>query len=157
MVNQLGDFFDKMDRLIEEVGTGHLVGNVKVDQIYAHYQHEHPEFRHPDGGGAFYLRNPFFAKSDTYHQKLAESVLNGKLKQQMIDNMEDLSTEVYRNAPWEFGDLRASGNPIVTDDGVEVYNRPPNVHRLDEAELKEKGHLRDLFDPHRYDYDRKKR
>lgn len=70
--------------------------------------------------------------------------------------MEDVSQGVYDRAPWEFGDLRASGHPTVEHDGETTYDRPPNVHRLSEQELKDKGHLRELMDPDRYAYDRRR-
>lgn len=149
-----GDFVRNIDALRRRIGGGHLTGKVEVDQVYAHYQHEHPEFRHPDGGKAFYLRDPLFANARGYMEKCAVHILNGSVNDAMIENMEDLSRAVYEQAPWEFGDLRASGHPTVTRDGATVYDRAPAVHRLSAAELKDKSHLRYLFDPHRYDYDR---
>lgn len=53
---------------------------------------------------------------------------------------------VYDHAPVEFGDLRESGHPTVTDEGHTTYDRPPLVPRLSEAELREKNQLRDVFD-----------
>lgn len=128
-----------------------VTGRVEVNQVYAHYQHEHPEFHHPDGGKAFYLRDPLFQKSSEYLDHLAHGAMTGELIRAMTENMEDLSRQVYEEAPWEFGDLRASGHPMVEADGALVYDRAPMVHRLSEEELKIKSHLRYLFDPHRYD------
>lgn len=148
----MSEFTDSMDRLLAET-PDRIEGGVEVDQVYAHYQHAHPEFHHPDGGQAFYLSEPLYAKSDRYLERLAEGAITEQgigLRQAMIDNMEDLSLEVYERAPWEFGDLRASGHPTVTEDGETVYDREPNVHRLDPDELAIKSHLRYLFDPQRY-------
>lgn len=146
-----GTFGERISELINEVGHGTLHGEVEVDQVYARYQHEHPEFKHPDGGKAFYLRDPLFEHVDEYMQKIAEKVLDrGGPKEGMKDAMEDLSAKVYEQAPLEFGDLKASGHPKVESDGVVVYDRPPNVGRLSEEELRIKGELRGLFDPNRY-------
>lgn len=152
----VSEFSANLDRILADL-PNRVSGKVEVDQVYAHYQHEHPEFHHPDGGQAFYLRDPLFAKAEDYLQHLAESAISShgvNVRQGMIDNMEDLSLEVYHRAPWEFGDLRASGHPTVTEDGVVVYDRAPLCPRLNEEDLKIKEHLRYLIDPHRYDYDR---
>jgi len=147
-----GEFSRNMSRLIAET-HGQVVGSVEVNQVYAHYQHEHPEFHHPDGGEAFYLKTPLFTKVKKYMQMIADHLVNEKgvdIKAGMKEVVEDLSKEVYARAPWEFGDLRASGHPTVKLDGKIIYDRPPNVHRLDEQELKDKAHLRYLYDPDRY-------
>jgi hypothetical protein len=43
---------------------------------------------------------------------------------------------VATHAPVLYSNLRASGHPIVTDDGTVIYGRPPRQHRLTEEELK---------------------
>ena len=147
-----GDFIERIDALLAD--TPHRVsGHVEVNQVYAHYQHEHPEFHHPDGGEAFYLKTPLFAKAEEYLRRVGKKAIDQRgvhVVEAMIENMEDLSLEVYNRAPWEFADLRASGHPIVEADGKVVYDRAPMVHRLSEEELRIKAHLRYLFDPHRY-------
>lgn len=148
-----GSFVESIDAILRDLPKK-ITGRVEVDQVYAHYQHEHPEFHHPDGGQAFYLSEPLFAKAERYLRHVADSVVTShgvNARQAMIENMEDLSREVYERAPWEFGDLRASGHPIVEEDGTVVYDREPLCKRLDPEELAIKSHLRYLFDPHRYD------
>ena len=146
-----GTFIAGIDRLIEETPKERITGHVVVDQVYAHYQHEGIGFHHPDGGEALYLKTPLYAKMGTYYDRLGKAAALGKLRDAMVENMEDLSMEVYQRAPWEFGDLRASGHPIVEEDGTVVYDRQPLAKRLTEAELAIKSHLRYLLDPHRYD------
>lgn len=148
-----GTFGAGLDHVKEAVGKGHLVGTVEVDQVYAHYQHEHPEFHHPDGGKAFYLQDPLFQNADKYMQHCADELITEegfKLNEAMADNMEKLSDKVYEEAPWEFADLRASGHPKVTSDGDTVYDRAALRPRLTEDELREKQRLSRLLDPHRY-------
>ena len=150
----MSEFSDNIERLLADTPE-RVTGHVVVDQVYAHYQHEHPELHHPDGGGPFYLTEPLFLKADRYLAHIASKAVashgvNG-IVEAMTENMEDLSKEVYDRAPWEFGDLRASGHPIVEKDGEVVYDRAPMVHRLSKEELAIKSHLRYLFDPHRYD------
>lgn len=148
-----GTFGDGIDRLIETVGRGHLKGSVEVDQIYAKYQHEKPELNHPDGGKAYYLRDPLFEKSAEYMQKLADKTITvggSEIEQGMVEVVEDLSTQVYIHAPLEFADLKASGHPTVESAGAVVYDRAPNVPRLTREELRIKARLRTLFEPGRY-------
>lgn len=148
----MGSFSEGIQHLIDQTPDRIKFG-VEVDQVYAHYQHEHPEFHHPDGGSAFYLRDPLLSKSRRYLEHVAQHCITAKglgLRQAMIDNAEDLSLEVYHRAPWEFGDLRASGHPWVEEDGTRVYDRAPLCKRLSAEELKVKSHLRYLFDPNRY-------
>lgn len=138
------DFFELIDELQEEVGDGHLTGFVEVDQVYAAYQHNGLDLRHPEGGQALYLIAPLLERQRSYMQKLAEAVLKGpgELKKAMADGMEDLSDQVYELAPREFHDLRASGHPYVKDGDELVYDRQPYVHRLTEEELRAKDDLR---------------
>ena len=150
----MSQFTDRLRQFAEDLGVGKVHGQVEVDQVYAHYQHEHPEFAHPDGGKAFYLRDPLFEHGPKdFMETLAERAVTETgtdVQGGMADNMEQLSLDVYEQAPWEFGDLRASGHPKVTQDDAVLYDRPPNVHRLGPDELRAKGVLRDLFDPDRY-------
>jgi len=127
-----------MTWLADMVGDGELVGRVEVDQVYAHIQHESLDYRHPRGGQAMYLREPLFANFRSYLQSIANSLLIDGGRRAMIRAMEDLAEEggVATFAPIEFGFLRASGYPTVTDNGAKIYDRAPRSPRLSEAELK---------------------
>lgn len=140
----MGTFSERTLQLEAEVGYGDLAGRVVVDQPYAQDQHETLIYNHPAGGKARYLGDPLFEHAPRYMQRLADNVLDGDLTRAMIQNVEDLSAEVFQNAPFEFGDLKGSGHPIVHDNGAPVYDRPPNVHRLNEGELDAKQELRNL-------------
>ena len=148
-----GDFTSRVDEFLAKMPKKKVSGRVVVDQVYAHYQHEGVDLHHPDGGEPFYLREPLFAKADDYLKNLRDAAITEDgpdLERAMQENVEDLSLEVYHRAPLEFGDLKGSGHPIVEKDGETVYDRPPNVPRLDPDELKIKARLRYLFDPNRY-------
>lgn len=152
-----GTFGRKLDELADKIGRGILSGSVEVDQVYAHYQHDPSRhLHHPDGGGPNYLAGPLFEKSDERTEKLAERLITpegSEIKEAMQDAMEDLSQDVYQRAPWEFGDLRASGHPVVKDDGETIYDRAPLAHRLSTQEIRDKNRLSRLFWPDRYAYD----
>lgn len=150
----MSEFSDRLDELERGIGKRKLTVRCEVNQVYAHYQEAHPEFHHPDGGKAFYLRDTLYRKSADMVRKLASGVCNGEFHERAKSCSEDLSEGVYIDAPWEFGDLRASGHPRVDVDDATIYDRRPNVERLGDAELKDKAHLRYLFDPHRYRSDR---
>jgi hypothetical protein len=146
-----GAFTANIAALAERV-RGTWTAHIVVDQVYAHYQHSHPEFRHPRGGQAFYVRDPLYRYHRTYYGIIAAHAITGEgtdLKTGFREVAEDLSKQVWLHAPWEFNDLRRSGHPFVTRDGAKVYDRAPVVARLSERELREKGRLRYLFGDHR--------
>ncbi len=137
--------FDKrMDELAERVGAGTVRGSVVVDQAYAQYQHEGLDLKHPRGGQAKYLEQPFYAEHQGYLRDIAARVLEDGPVQPMADSMEDLAGQVFDHAPIEFLDLRASGHPTVSRAGVTEYDRPPIQPRLTEQQLREKSRLRNL-------------
>lgn len=140
----MGNFGERVDKLIYEVGDGPLQGRVVVDQIYAQNQHETLAFKHIEGGKARYLADPFFEHANGYVRDLSRHVLDGRLRLAMAEAMENLSRKVFDQAPFEFGDLKASGHPIVTSNGFTIYDRPPYVHRLNAGDLKGKQELRNL-------------
>lgn len=138
-----GDFGARLDELIESVGDGELTGSVVVDQVYAKYQHERMDLKHPQGGQAKYLSAALLDKHRDYVQQLADNVLHGSLQQAMEVVVEDLAAkQVFDKAPREFQDLRQSGHPRVLNGDMIVYDRAPLVHRLTAQELKAKDKAR---------------
>jgi hypothetical protein len=137
-----GDFAARMDELIEAVGDGALTGSVVVDQVYAKYQHERMDLRHPKGGQAKYLSGPLLENYRAYISRLAQNVLHGSLTGAMERNVEALSREVFDKAPRDFWDLRESAHPSVLNAGMPVYDRAPVVHRLTPGQLRVKDRLR---------------
>lgn len=131
-------FLDKVDELLAQTPKESIRAYVDVNQVYAHYQHAHPEFKHPRGGQAFYLRDPLFGNQKTYFQQIARAVVKGQGRWAAVLVAEDLSHEVMLRAPWEYMDLRNSGHPTVYIDGETSYDRPPLVARLTEEQLKHK-------------------
>jgi hypothetical protein len=141
-----GAFVANIEALAKRV-EGRWRGAVEVNQVYAHYQHAHPEFKHPRGGQAFYLQAPLYRYYRLYYRTIAQHAITSEgtdLKGGFAQVTEHLSKQVYIHAPREFEHLRNSGHPYVTRDGVKVYNRQPLVKRLSERELRENGHLRYL-------------
>jgi hypothetical protein len=133
-----GTFSDRIDELKAMVGTGDLVGKVVVDQAYARYQHEGLDLRHPRGGQALYLSQPLLDNHARYLQAYADHLLEDGGESSLAESMEDLAEEggVATRAPVLYANLRASGHPSVTSDGITVYDRPPRQHRLSEEELR---------------------
>lgn len=135
-------FVAALKELGERVGEGHLIGRVEVDQVYAQFQHEGLDLNHPRGGQAKYLEQPLFAGHRTYLERVAANVLDGDVVAAMASSMESLSAEVFKLAPVEFYDLRASGHPYVVRTGAIEYDRPPTQPRLTSAQLAAKNQLR---------------
>lgn len=134
---------ERLEELRDRTGCreGVLHGEVEVSQIYAHYQHEHLEFRHPRGGRAMFLGAPLLENHWQYLADIAATFLEDGGQEAMKRSMEDLAEGggVDGNAPVELGDLRASGHPKVALGHRTIYDRPPRQHRLDEEELKAKS------------------
>lgn len=124
-------------RVRDQVGVGWLTGKVRVDQVYAKYQHERTDLMHPRGGGPKYLEGPLNANHGDYLRRIAASIPDGDPVQAMTSAMESLNVAMGAAAPVEANNLRRSGNPMVFDNGREVYNRPPWQRRLSEQELRD--------------------
>jgi hypothetical protein len=137
-----GDFVERMTELIESIGDEELVGSVVVDQVYAKYQHERMDLKHPNGGQAKYLGGPLMENASRYVGRLSDNVLRGSLAAAMERNVEDLSKEVFDKAPRDFWDLRESAHPRVLNGDQVIYDRAPVVHRLSPGELKIKARLK---------------
>ena len=132
-----GTFDERIQQLAEKVGGGQLEGRVVVDQIYARFQHEELQLRHPRGGQAKFLEQPLHTQHGRYLQGIADSTLTEGPVAGMVEAMEDLTRQVEVHAPVEFENLRESGAPTVVDGGRTAYERPPIQRRLTEAELRE--------------------
>lgn len=143
------DFEVGADILDHIVGHGDITGTLEVNQVYAapiergfwvtgplagHTNHP----RH--GGQTHFLRDTFVESAPAWMARIAERVLEPDGQRgAMVDAMEEASAQVAVRAPVEFGDLRRSGHPYVTEDGAVVYDRPPAVERLSRAELEAKS------------------
>jgi hypothetical protein len=135
-----GTFRERIEELRTMIGRGERVtAHCVVDQVYAHYQHEHLNFHHPRGGEAKYLEGPLYGHFRDYLAAYARTLLHDGGKRAMEDAAEHLSDQVELHAPREWGDLARSGHPTVTEGGRTIYDRPPKVHRLPEAELRAKS------------------
>jgi len=136
-----GDFKARLDQLREMTGSreGTVRASVTVDQVYAHFQHEHLELHHPRGGHAKFLERPFMEHYREYLAAYARTVLRNGGHEALKQSMEDLSDQVELAAPREWGDLMKSGHPKVELGERTVYDREPKVHRLTDEELKAKS------------------
>lgn len=137
-------FMDRTALLLEMVGSGKLEMTVVVDQPYAKFQHERTDLRHPGGGGAKYLERALFGTVTRNMQTLRAAVLRGDLRDAMVTAGERVALQSFENAPFEFGDLKASHAIRVKDGGRMYMDRPPARKRLTKQELRAKSHLRSL-------------
>lgn len=137
-------FRDRIPLLIEMVGSGKLQAVVVVDQVYAKFQHERTDLRHPGGGGAKYLERALFGTVTQNMNTLRAAVLRGDLRDAMVRVGERVAFKSYEYAPFEFGDLKASHAVRVKDGGTMYAYRPPARKRLTKQELRAKAHVRNL-------------
>lgn len=138
-----GTFQERTRLLLERVGGGTLVGSVIVDQVYAKYQHERRDLKHPRGGKSHYLWDPMRTRAPRILQRTATNLFRGYRPRTVFRiGMDDVASDVVDQAPREMGDLRHSANPRVIDGGTMVYNRPPARPRLNKAALRAKYKVR---------------
>lgn len=139
------DFFAGVDTLSEMVGRGVYQGKIVVDQVYAAPQERGfwvtgPLAGHTNqprhGGQHHYLRDSLVGQADETWQSVADRTFDPDgIHTAMVDSVEAVSAEVGFRAQVEFTNLRRSGHPSVTHNGMVVYDRPPAVNRLSRAEL----------------------
>jgi hypothetical protein len=135
-----GTFQARTDELAHKVGHGDLKGRVEVDQIYARFQHERADLRHPRGGGPFYLRKAMMEHGQQHLVTIGRSILETGGVHAMADAMDEVVGLLPQYTPVEFGYLRDSGHAQVFDNGALAYDLPPIVPRLSEEQLKHRGH-----------------
>lgn len=123
------EFNRRTEYLESQVGKGHIVAGVTVDQPYAQNQHENLSFDHAVGR-AHYLGGPLLENYFNFVDGMARAAITdegSRLRDEMQDIAEDMAGFVLKNAPRDpdVGDVLAnSGSPWVTDEGVEIYKRP---------------------------------
>lgn len=131
------DFAERIDLLKEVVGSGTCSGSVTRDQVYAAYQHERLDLKHPNGGQAKYQEAPLMEKHGDYLQTIADKVLDTGCDAAMAEVMERFALDSGAVTPKELTLLAHSDHPQVTSNGAVVYDRAPEVPRLSDAELRE--------------------
>lgn len=123
------------DKIRDRVGKGQLTGKLIVDQVYARYQHERLDLKHPRGGYPKYLWLTLIVGKDQMLEKLAKSVLETGPAEGMKRAMEDQDGRLANYAPVLWNNLRNSGNPQVWDNGAKVYDRPARQPRMTREQL----------------------
>lgn len=127
-----GTFKDRMGEIKLKVGEGHIKARCVVDQAYAQIQHQNTAYRHPHGGGPFYLSRPLMEGYPEMMQEIASTILDDP-EPAFISAAEKMSRYVEENAPVAIDELRTSGHPIAERDGVPFYDRPPISPRRPEG------------------------
>lgn len=133
----MGDFEKRINELLERVGDGRLRGEVRIDQVYARYQHERPDLHHSVGNMHF-LSIPLNTHYRSYFEHIGDKVLDegGGIVQGMVSSCESLANSSSTQTPVDFNNLSRSAGITVRDQGAVVYHREPRQQRLSEAELK---------------------
>jgi hypothetical protein len=142
----MASFQQRATELQRIVGTGQLEVQVKVSQVYAHFQetsgrddpriHKHP-FSHPRGGKEFFLRDLIQARG---HGELRDWVRRIFEHSTPVEGakttVDEMVKGVFELAPRETGDLRRSASGKVFDNHRLAHDRPADVPRIPEAALK---------------------
>lgn len=132
----MSEFQERTDELIDRVGQGRLRGTVRVDQVYAAYQHFREDLNHRVGM-ARYLSYPLADGYRRYFQAIADEVLEpGGPVHGMVQACEALAHAAATKTPVQDFNLARSQGVVVRDQGAVVYRREPRQRRLSEAELR---------------------
>jgi len=130
-------------KILRERTCGPMVtASVIVDQIYAQYQHEGLEFRHPRGGRAKYLEGPLFERYPESVEEFALGLLRVEEEtagRRWAATGRELVRAVGTEAPLEFGDLRRSAALTVREGTKVIVDEPALQRRLTDAETHAKG------------------
>jgi hypothetical protein len=140
------DFFARTEQLMQMVGEDELVGEFRVDRVYAVVQHERGwrnylgaygpksiEVYH-QGGGSKFVEAPLKENYVMYFERMANGLLKGAVREEMESAMEDMHDELQVRAPERDGELKKSGNYTVTDDGNVFARREPEAPYEDEKQ-----------------------
>lgn len=141
----VSEFLRGLDRVDAAVGRGTLTLSITVDQRYAKKQHQDPTLRHPEGGKAFYLRDPLFELAPQMVEEMADRAITrdgSDLRGAAVDMVQVWAHAVRLESPHWWGDLANSGHPVVTDDDTVVYERQPKARRLTDEEIRLKNRWR---------------
>lgn len=123
--------------ILDRVGDGKLSGKLTIDQVYARYQHERLDLRHPRGGKARYLADPLMAGFRSYYERMARDLLQPEgLRNAMIDSMESLMNSSQMETPVELDNLRRSSRRVVRDQNAVVSVKGPDQGRLSDEDLR---------------------
>jgi len=130
-----GSFVERMEELKKLVGTGRIETTIRVDQVYAYRQHQHPEFSHPRGGQAFYLRKALFEVAPQYFARLQQELIRGNVQVLFIRLGEAVAEKSRSYTPIELGNLRRSDSVVTKVGGRVIYRREAAQRRLSRTEL----------------------
>lgn len=133
--------------LERQVGHGDLELQIRVSQVYSHYQHTdgilvprqmRRPFIHPRGGKHYFLRDAVRARTRRSFVRLARGCVDQK-RNRVVEArsvLNDLITATARATPVESGRLRNSGSGKVVDDRRTVYARAQRAPRATAEQLR---------------------
>jgi hypothetical protein len=106
------------------------------DQVYAKYQHERLDLRHPNGGKARYLADPLYEGHGKYYAEVVAELFTGGAVAAMTKAVESWNDAVKGQTPVDLNNLRMSGTRTVWDNGALASLHPAEQGRLSEAALR---------------------
>lgn len=130
-----GSFFERTEELKKLIGRGQISGEVKVSQVYARRQHQNPQYAHPNGGQAFYLRDALRGETRPHLQRTAQTLYRGGIQAEFIGFVERVENKAADLTPEELGTLKGSGSVKVKVGGATIYSRAARVAKLSRTAL----------------------
>lgn len=78
-------------------------------------------------GQAKFLETPLLANAAAYFSRIGEHILEGGGALAMVDAVQEFGADAEERTPLQFDILRKSHHLSVTDDGAQVWERPPDA------------------------------
>lgn len=130
-----GSFVERIEELKKLVGKGTISGEVKVSQLYARRQHQNPQYAHPGGGQAFYLRDALNDEARSHLARVAQGLYRGNIQSDFIGFVERTASTASDLTPQELGTLKGSGSTKVKVQGRIIYSRSARIGKLSRTAL----------------------
>lgn len=137
-----GTFIRRTEKLQERIGSGKIQAGVRVDQIYAQYQHERMDLKHYGMGGPKFLSRALAGNHVKWLEQIARHLYSPLgVEHWMIRIADNMSSESKKNTPVFLSDLRKSHEARVKVGGRFVYRAGAVRPRLHKSELRAKARL----------------
>lgn len=134
-------FFRRIEKLDSRIGHGKITASVKVDQLYARYQHERMNLNHHGVGGPKFLTRALFENHDRWYTQIANHLYSPLgVNHWMVRISKNFKSETQKRTPVFLSHLKTSAEARVKEGGAFIY-RGPHTPRLSKRQVRAKAHL----------------
>jgi hypothetical protein len=137
-----GTFIRRTEKLQERIGSGKVQAGVRVDQIYAQYQHERMDLKHYGIGGPKFLSTALMQNHVKWLEQIGRHLYSPLGVNHWMERIAiNMASESKRRTPMFLSDLRKSHEARVKEHGRFIYRDGTVRPRLHKSELRAKARL----------------